>query len=179
MANLFKVRLNKTSDNFEDLFLNSFRDIHALTKKICTSENIDVKRYLNAGGETWLKFDNTSITIETEKYVTIRKDGAQGCEQLEYDFGKRSPAEDSFLLAVMSIFYHHVPQTEFFNEVEPYGDCFDDGVILAKLVNDEIESPFSGKLNTNQRLLIASPYVKEIFLGLVGGAQNREVRFYP
>src|SRR5579872_3296819 len=119
--NLFKVRLNKTSENFEQLFELAFQDIYDLAKKVCNSNNKIVKEYLYPClEEPWMVLDNDSIIFEIDGYVTISKKDAQGRDQIEYDFGKRSPTDDSFIFAIMSIFYHYLPETEFYDEVSPY-----------------------------------------------------------
>ena len=178
MANLFKVRLNKTSEDFEKLFELAFHDIYALAKKICTSEDEIVKNYLCCMHEPWIVLDEDTITLEVDGYVVIGKNDAQGLKQLEYDFGKRSPTDDAFIFAIMSIFYHYIPETEFYNEVEPYDDSFDDGVILARLVNNKIQNPFVDRLVPLEEL-ITEPYIKRIYLVLSGNVPQKTVRFYP
>ncbi len=152
MTNLFKVRLNKNSDNFESLFQKAYQDIYDLAKKVCTSKKTVVQEYLNGMEEPWITLQENSITFEVDGYTTIHKNDAQESTQIEYDFGKRSPTDDSFIFAIMCIFYHHIPGTEFYTEVDPYEDSFDDGVILARLVNDAIKNPFLEKLVPTSQL---------------------------
>lgn len=180
MANLFKVRLNKTSENFEHIFDLAFQDIYALSKKIYSSKNKIIKNYLcSYTDEPWIILDNESITFEVDGYVTIDKNDAQGHKQIEYDFGKRSPTDDSFIFAIMSIFYHYLPETEFYDEVESYSDFFDDGIILARLVNDQIKNPFIADWVPLEGLIV-NRSIKEIYLALTNNTPyQKKVRFYP
>ncbi len=167
--NLFKVFLTKKSDDFEKCFQRAFQDIYALTKKMCLSKNERVQNYIFPGydNKPWLSYDEKAVFIDAEMpSVIISKYDAFGCDKLEYDFGKRAPADDGFLFAVMSIFHHHVPETEFFSEVYAYDDSFDDGVLLARLVNDKIKNPFTGKVDSIERL-VTSPYIKKVYNALV------------
>jgi hypothetical protein len=177
MANLFKVRLSKTSEDFEELFDCAFRDIYALSKKICDSEDTMVKDYLYAC-DPWMRLDGDTITFEVDGYVEMNRNDVRGRKQVEYDFGKRSPTDDSFIFAIMCIFYHYIPGTEFYCDVEPYDDCFDDGVILARLVNDKIENPFVGALVPVEKL-ITNRELKNIYFTLSGTTPQKTVRFYP
>jgi hypothetical protein len=185
MANLFKVRLNKTTNDFEQLFELAFQDIYALAEKICTSKNKIVKDFLhNYHDEPWMELDNDSIILTIVGPLVIGRNDVQGRTQIEYDFYKRSPVDDAFLLAIMSIFYHHLPETEFYSEVKAYNDSFDDGVILARLVNDKIKNPFFDNLIPLEEL-VAEKEIKEVYLALTNivprkkdRLRKREVRFY-
>src|SRR5438477_9084515 len=109
MANLFKVRLNKTSEDFEQLFGLAFQDIYNLAKKMYTSEDSTIKEYLySCADESWMILDDESITLEIDGYITISKNDIQEQTRIEYNFGKRSPTDDSFIFAIMSIFYHYL-----------------------------------------------------------------------
>lgn len=178
MANLFKVRLNKTSSDFENLFQLAYQDIYALAKKILTSKNEEIKYYIHSP-EPWVVLDNNSMTFEVDGYVKICKNDAQKQDHIEYDFGKRSPTDDAFIFAIMSIFYHHIPMTEFYGEVEPYDDSFDDGVLLARLVNPQIRNPFVEELTPTAELQ-ARQRIRDVYFALANIAprKTREVRFY-
>lgn len=179
MANLFKVRLNKTTDDFEKLFDLAFQDIYALAEKICASKNKIVKDFLhNYHDEPWMELGSDSIILTIVGPLVIGKKDVRGRKRIEYDFYKRSPVDDAFLLAIMSIFYHHIPGTEFYSEVEPYDDSFDDGVILARLVNDKIKNPFFENLVPLEGLM-AEKDIKEVYLALTNNTpRKKEVRFY-
>jgi len=178
MTNLFKVKLTKTSEDFEKLFQLAFQDIYDLTEKICNSQSKTIKGFRHFMDEPWVILNGDSIAIIAEcYYVVIGKQDAYENTSLEYDFGKRSPANDAFLFAIMSIFYHYIPETEFYNEVAPYEDHFDDGVILARLVNDKIKNPFMDKLIPLEQLIV-SKHIKKVYLALTDKSSNKIVRFY-
>jgi hypothetical protein len=178
MANLFKVRLNKTTENFEELFDLAFHDIYALSKKIHDSEHRAVKNYLYyIADESWMVLDEDTITLEIDGYVEISKDDAKDCDQIEYDFGKRSPTDDAFLFAIMSIFYHYLPETEFYDEVKPYQDSFDNGVILARLVNDKVKNPFMDECVSVEKLNVRDG-IKKVYHALSHDVSRKAVRFY-
>ncbi len=178
MTNLFKVRLNRESEDFEKRFELAFDDIYALAEKLSTSENVIIKKYIECFDEPWLFLEEDCVQFITEGFVTIGKNDALGANQLEYDFGKRAPADDAFLMAIMSIFYHHVPGTEFYSEVEVYDESFDDGVLLARLVNDKIENPFIGQ-HVPLVALDVHRSIRNVYRALMDiSIPKKEVRFY-
>ncbi len=185
MTNLFKVRLNKESEDFEQQFQYAFNDIYSLAEKLYTSKNKVVMEYLKFMDDQWLTVNDKSIQVIVDGYVTISKDDALHNKQIEYDFGKRLPTDDAFIFAIMSIFYQHVPGTEFYQEVDVYDDCFDDGVILARLVNKKIKNPFITRLVPVAELK-ASQHVTKIYRALSSDKASkkkvcpskRAVRFY-
>lgn len=80
--------------------------------------------------------------------VEIHRTDSDNTEDIFYDFGKRSPADDNFILAVMAIFKHHLPDSELGREVIMGVDDsdFDDAVRLAALVNPNVCNPLTGKV---------------------------------
>lgn len=146
MSNLFKINLGPglVYPDFEHNFNLAFQDIYNLTKLLCSSTSDSVSSYLSScipGDPPWLSYDESNINVCCEGVVVINKsDAING--NLEYDFGKRLPADDNYLFAIMSILKHYIPDSKLFSEVDPYGEEFDNGVLMARLVNSNINNPY-------------------------------------
>lgn len=161
--NIFKINLKNNSETYPAQFERAFHDIYALTKLICDSENPVIREYIAPYIEedpNWLSYKNERIQIIAEcKYVTIQKSDNR-LNEVEYDFGKRSPADDMFLFAVMSILKHHIPDASIDDEASPFARDFDDGVHLARLINSHVQNPYAA---ADHKALTISREAQEIY----------------
>lgn len=158
MTNLFKIKIKCGGTNVEGFKL-AFKDLYKLSKLLCSSKNIEVEKFIEGivpGDPPWLAIDGKKIIVFAEcRVVTISEHDFKLKETIEYDFGKRSPADDVFIFACMSIIKHYIKDAEIFEEVDIYREDFDDGVRLARIVNPEINNPYR---NTN--IIYNTPYTK-------------------
>lgn len=156
MTNLYQFTVRKSiledAQAFKDRFNAAFNDIFNLTKLLCESKSSIVQGYIESyidDDPPWLSFRENQILIFSEiSMVEIHRTDSDDAEDIVYDFGKRSPADDNFLLAVMAIFKHHLPGSELGREVIMGVDDsdFDDAVRLATLVNPKVCNPLKGKI---------------------------------
>lgn len=137
--------------------------------------------------KTWLSCTTHSVTIGS---VVIGKDDALTEGALMYDFGawsENNPADSNFLAAILCIFYHHISNTKFPRDpvrkpiclsfaprssvsspVDTAHSHFDNGVLLARLVNSEIQNPYDGKsYHCPTKYLLASGFVQELYDSLI------------
>ncbi len=160
MTNLFKIKIKCSEGNFERFKL-AFKDLYALSKLLCSSENTGVKQFIEGimpGDPPWIAIGKQQVIIKVEDSEVIISDhDFKLKETIEYNFRTRLPADDVFIFAVISIIKHYIKDLEICNEVEHYKQDFDDGVRLARIVNPKINNPYR---NTN--IIYNTPYTKYI-----------------
>lgn len=160
MTNIFKIQINCSETNIQEFNL-AFKDIYELSKLLCYSKNMEVKEFIAnpvPGDLPWLAIRDHNVIVLAEcKEVIISEKDFKFKEQIEYDFGKRSPADDVFIFAFMSIIKHYIKDAHIFREVDPYKEDFDDGVRLARVVNQQINNPYRGN-----NIIYSTPYTKYV-----------------
>lgn len=157
MTNLYQITIRKSkfesSQAYKDHFRAAFEDILNLTKLLCQSNHRVVREYLytrHLKDTCWLSFTEDQVTLCVKpKFVQInRQDGDDDTKEILYDFYKRFPADDNFILAVIAILKHHLPGSELGREVK-WGvsdEEFNDAVRLAALVNPKVCNPREGNI---------------------------------
>jgi hypothetical protein len=171
MTNLFKISVRKVDNEGDEQhrkrFESAFNDIFKLTKMLCDSDNETLQNFVQCYIEDdppWLSYETNKIFVVAEaKTVRITLKDVDNSGEIEYDFGKRSPAEDLFILSVIAIFKHHLPNSEIFDEVDPYEDEFDDVVRFVSLVNPTVKNPYTGMVPTGP---VKSPDILGLMVGL-------------
>lgn len=183
MTNLYQITVRKSefesSQSFKDHYNAAFEDILQLAKLLCQSNHRVVKDYLKnryVKGSSWLSFTENQVSICAQgKVVQInRNTGEDDTKDIFYDFDKRLPADDYFILALMAILMHHLPGSKLGREVE-WGvsdEEFNDGVRLANLVNPKVCNPKNGNICKGL------PGDKEFRPVLVALSPNEEIRAF-
>jgi hypothetical protein len=160
MTNLYQITVCKSkgddAQKFQKSFQNAFHDIHALTRLICESKKRAVQAFIESDVDDdppWLSFDDEQVIIIAEmQELNIHRDDAKTEKDIFYDFGKRFPADDYFILAVMAIFMHHLPQSVIGEEVDYDPDgMLGSAIRLAALVNPAISDPYPDLRSSTSR----------------------------
>ena len=155
MTNLYQITIRKSkfesSQNFKDHFKAAFEDILKLTKLLCQSADKVVKDYLTNRYDKvhpWLSFTEDEVSISVQRmFVKIRRNDADDdTKKILYDFDKRLPADDYFILGVMAILKHHLPGSILGKEVAADDHEFNDAVLLVALVNPKVCNPDEGNI---------------------------------
>lgn len=167
--NVFKITVQNNTTNYIEKFQTAFDEIFSLTKLLCDSKNKIIQDYISQKFEEddpdWLSYDSSKpgIIIFTERGNVYIEKQDYLLHAVTYDFGKRLPADDMFLCAVMSIFKYHLPLATIGDEAEPFYEEFDDGTYLARLINPYICNPYTE--SSGQPLLISNS-AKKIYNAL-------------
>ncbi len=157
MTNLYQITIRKSkfesTQVFKDHFNAAFEDILKLTKLLCQSADKVVKDYLTNRYDKvhpWLSFTEDEVSISVQrKFVKInRNDADDETKDIFYDFDKRLPADDYFILAVIAILKHHLPGSVLGKELKLGTENWelDEGVRLATLVNPKVCNPDEGNI---------------------------------
>lgn len=154
MTNLYQITVRKSrfesSQSYKEHFRAAFEDILNLTKLLCQSSRRVARDYLSnryVKGSSWLSFTEDRISICVQrKLVQINRD--DDTKEIIYDFDKRLPADDYFILAIIAILKHHLPGSELGKEVKMGVSNleFNDAVLLAALVNPKVCNPCEGNI---------------------------------
>lgn len=183
MTNLYQITVRKSkfesSQAYKDHFRAAFEDILNLTKLLCQSNHRVVRDYLSnryVKGSSWLSFTEDQVTICVQpKFVQInRDDGDDDTKEIFYDFYKRFPVDDNFILAVIAILKHHLPGSELGKEVKlgVSDEEFNDAVRLAALVNPKVCNPLKGNI---VRGLSRDEQLREVIESLVNKVEQKKI----
>jgi len=160
MTNIFKIQINCSATNIQAFNL-ALKDIYELSKLLCYSKNTEVQEFIAnpvPGDLPWLAIRDHKVIVLAEcKEIIISEQDFKLKEQIEYNFGKRSPADDVFIFAFMGIIKNYIKDAQIFREIDPYKEDFDNGVRLARVVNRQINNPYRGN-----NVIYNTPYTKYI-----------------
>lgn len=158
MGQTFYIKLDCTK---KSAFEKACDEIFSLSYALCKSKKLAVKEFIKdlSGPDEWIWINEkeNSVSILAEKLVIIAKTDFSASKSIKYDFGKGNAARAEFICAIIVIFSHHFPGSDW-NHEDMDEEDINNGIYLARLVNTAIQHPIKDTVLTPP-----SPEIQNIF----------------